>query len=167
MRSTIKTAVTIAAMALLMSASFKSFSQTSKFSISLNSLTTNFNYGKSNSTLQSYKKNYQGLQAGFSYQAGISASFSIVPEIYFAKKGGILKMLKTRLLSFSLIISLGFIALVSLLINALIEVVMDRLQRFLPSETVILGYIINVAITLIAIGFLFSIIFKVLPDAKI
>lgn len=91
MNSTIKTAVTIAAIALLNLTSFKSFSQTSKFGISLNSLTTNFNYGKSNSTLQSYKKNYEGLQAGFSYQAGISSSFSIVPEIYFAKKGGILK----------------------------------------------------------------------------
>ena len=91
MKSTIKTAVTIAAIMLLTSASLKSFSQTSKFGVSLNSLTTNFNYGKSNSILQSYKKNYQGLQAGFSYQVGISSAFSIVPEIYFARKGGILK----------------------------------------------------------------------------
>ena len=36
--------------------SFTSFSQTNKFGISLNSLTTNFNYGKSNSQLQPYKK---------------------------------------------------------------------------------------------------------------
>lgn len=91
MYSTIKTAVTIAAIMLFTSASLKSFSQTSKCGVSLNSLTTNFNYGKSNSTLQSYKKNYQGLQAGFSYQVGISSAFSIVPEIYFARKGGILK----------------------------------------------------------------------------
>jgi len=91
MNSTIKTTVSIAAIMLLTSLSPKSFSQTSKFGISLNSLTTNFNYGKSNSTLQSYKKNYRGLQAGFSYQVGISSAFSIVPEIYFARKGGILK----------------------------------------------------------------------------
>jgi len=83
------------------------------------------------------------------------------------KKSGILKMLKTRLLSFSMIVSLGFIALVSLLINALIGLIMDRLQRFLPPETVYLGFVINVALTLLAIGFLFAIIFKVLPDAKI
>lgn len=91
MKSTIKTAVTVAVVMLLTSASLKSFSQTSKFGISLNSLTTNFNYGKSNGTLQSYKKNYQGLQAGFSYQVGVTSAFSIVPEIYFARKGGILK----------------------------------------------------------------------------
>lgn len=71
--------------------SFTSFSQTSKFGISLNSLTTNFNYGNSNSELQPYKKNYEGLQAGFTYQAVITPVFSLVPELYFAVKGGSLK----------------------------------------------------------------------------
>jgi membrane protein len=83
------------------------------------------------------------------------------------KKSGILKMLKTRLLSFSMIVSLGFIALVSLLINTLIGAIMDQLQRFLPPETIYLTFIINAAITLLAIGILFAIIFKVLPDAKL
>ncbi|HSV11367.1 MAG TPA: porin family protein [Hanamia sp.] len=71
--------------------SFTSFSQTNKFGISLNSLTTNFNYGNSNSELQPYKKNYKGLQAGLSYQSGITPMFSVVPELYFAVKGGSLK----------------------------------------------------------------------------
>lgn len=70
---------------------FTSFSQTNRFSISINSLTTNFNYGKANGELQPYKKNFKGLQAGVSYQAGITPSFSLVPELYFAMKGGILK----------------------------------------------------------------------------
>ena len=83
------------------------------------------------------------------------------------KKSGILKMLKTRLLSFSLIVSLGFIALVSLLINTLIGLLMTQLQRFLPPETVYLSFVINIVITLAAIGFLFAIVFKVLPDANI
>lgn len=76
---------------LMISLAFNAFSQTSKFSIAINSLTTNFNYGKSNGTLQSYKKNYQGLQAGFSYQAGITQTISVVTELYFAMKGGTLK----------------------------------------------------------------------------
>lgn len=83
------------------------------------------------------------------------------------KKSGILIMLKARLLSFSLVVSLGFIALVSLLINALVGLLMERLQRFLPPETVYLGYVINIALTLLFIVVLFAIIFKVLPDAKI
>jgi hypothetical protein len=70
---------------------YTSFTQTNRFSISFNSLTTNFNYGKLNSSLQPYKKNYRGLQVGASYQAGITPVFSIVPELYFAVKGGTLK----------------------------------------------------------------------------
>ena len=91
MQSTIKTVTSVTVMVLMMATSVKSFSQTSKFSISINSLTTNFNYGKSNSILQPYKKDFKGLQAGVSYQAGISPVFSVVPELYWAMKGGTLK----------------------------------------------------------------------------
>ena len=83
------------------------------------------------------------------------------------KKSGILKMLKIRLISFSLIVSLGFIALVSLLINYLVDALSDRLSQFLPTDTLYFGYIINVVITLLAISLLFGIIFMFLPDAKI
>lgn len=83
------------------------------------------------------------------------------------KKAGILKMLKIRLISFSLIISLGFIALVSLLINYAVDALSERLSRFLPNDTLYIGYIVNVIITLLAISVLFAIIFKFLPDAKI
>lgn len=83
------------------------------------------------------------------------------------KKGGILKMLKIRLISFSLIISLGFIALVSLLINLVVDAISKRLERFLPKDTLYIGYIINIAITLLAISVLFAIVFKFLPDAMI
>lgn len=86
----IKSTKTVVALLLITSLATHSYAQTSRFSIALNSLTTNFNYGSSNADLKSYKKNYQGFQAGFSYQAGITPVFSIVPEIYFAMKGGIL-----------------------------------------------------------------------------
>lgn len=88
MQSTIKSVLVVA---LFMSFSATSFSQTNRFGISINSLTTNFNYGKSNSALQLYKKNFTGLHAGVSYQAGITPMFSVVPELYFAIKGGSLK----------------------------------------------------------------------------
>lgn len=86
-----KSAKALAALLLISSLAMNAYAQTSRFSIALNSLSTNFNYGSSNADLKSYKKNYQGFQAGFSYQAGITPHFSIVPEIYFAIKGGILK----------------------------------------------------------------------------
>ena len=81
----------LSAMALLMTVSGLSFSQESHFNLSINSLTTNFNYGSMNKLLQPYKKDFRGLQIGTSYQAGITRMFSIVPELNFALKGGTLK----------------------------------------------------------------------------
>ncbi|MCB0532898.1 MAG: PorT family protein [Saprospiraceae bacterium] len=86
---TVQKSITV--LILFMSLAQTSFSQTSKFSLSINSLSTTFNYGKSNSAMRPYKKDFRGLQIGASYQAGISPMFSVVPEFYFALKGGILK----------------------------------------------------------------------------
>ncbi len=54
----------------------------------LNLVGTNLNYGNSNSALKDYKKSVLGAQVGVSFQAGITPAFSIVPEFYFAMKGG-------------------------------------------------------------------------------
>ena len=76
-------------------------------------------------------------------------------------------MLINRLRSFSLVISLGFILLVSLAFNTLVEGFMDRLQELFPRRSVIIIYIVNLLLTLLIISTLFAIIFKVLPDAII
>ena len=57
----------------------------------LNVMSTNFNYGNSNSALGDYKKSILGAQLGVSFQAGITSSFSLVPEFYITTKGGKLK----------------------------------------------------------------------------
>ncbi|HVK96892.1 MAG TPA: YihY/virulence factor BrkB family protein [Flavisolibacter sp.] len=77
------------------------------------------------------------------------------------------KAILNRLVSFSIIVSLGFLLLVSLLLNGLIEALMGRLQQMFPDITVILLYIINLIITFAITTALFAIIFKVLPDAVI
>lgn len=82
-------------------------------------------------------------------------------------KKGWLKMLLTRLLSFSVIVSLGFLLLVSLLLNALIEALINKLMTIFPDGAVVLGYIVNLVLTFGVTSLLFAIIFMVLPDAKI
>ncbi|ULQ55246.1 PorT family protein [Flavihumibacter rivuli] len=91
MQTIIKSLKVLAVLMLLTSLSSRSYSQTSRFSFVINSPTTYFNYGKANTGLRSYKKSYHGLQAGISYQAGITPIFSLVPELYFAMKGGTIK----------------------------------------------------------------------------
>ncbi|WP_341838996.1 YihY/virulence factor BrkB family protein [Chitinophaga caseinilytica] len=84
------------------------------------------------------------------------------------RKGrGLLKILLTRLLSFSLVASLGFVLVVSLVLHGLIEVLMDRLTTLFPDVTVVAVYIVNLLFTFIVISALFAVIFKVLPDAKV
>ena len=76
-------------------------------------------------------------------------------------------MLVNRLLSFSVIVSLGFLLLVSLGISYLVEALSQSLSRAFPDVTVVVFYIVNLILSLAVISTLFAVIFKVLPDAKI
>jgi membrane protein len=82
-------------------------------------------------------------------------------------KRGWLQFLRNRFLSFSLIASLGFLLLVSLSVSAVIEGFNNRLRAHFPEATVVIFYILNLVITFIVTTFIFGVIFKVLPDAKI
>jgi membrane protein len=75
-------------------------------------------------------------------------------------------LIRTRFLSFSVIVSLGFLLLVSLAITSLVEGLSNRLKASLPDVTVVIFYILNLVISFIVITALFALIFKVLPDAK-
>lgn len=97
----------------------------------------------------------------------IQDSINIIWRLRSKPRSGWLKFLLNRLLSFSIVISLGFILLVSLLVNALLAALMTRLSQVFPESTVFTSYIVNIIITFSTTAFLFAIIFKVLPDAKI
>ncbi|CAL1521437.1 YihY/virulence factor BrkB family protein [Chitinophaga sp. MM2321] len=85
------------------------------------------------------------------------------------KKNGLLRMLLNRLLSFSLVISMGFILLVSLAINGLVELFQGLLVQLIPTKatTTIILYVADLVVPFTVITILFAIIFKVLPDARI
>jgi membrane protein len=97
----------------------------------------------------------------------IQDSINLIWRLKVKAKRGWLKVLINRLLSFSLVIGLGFILLVSLFINTLVEGLMSRLQEIFPQQSIKLIYVTNLLVTLFIISLLFAIIFKVLPDAII
>ena len=80
---------------------------------------------------------------------------------------GFLKMLLNRLLSFSIVVSLGFLLLVSLLINGAMDALLNELTSMFPQITVIMAYSFNVILTFGITSLLFGMIFKILPDAKV
>lgn len=82
-------------------------------------------------------------------------------------KKGLMTLLMSRLVSFGMIATLGFLLLVSLMATAVVESLMGRLQAVFPDGAVVLIYISNLVLTLAVVTALFAIIFKVLPDARI
>ncbi|WP_214072819.1 YihY/virulence factor BrkB family protein [Mucilaginibacter sp. dw_454] len=97
----------------------------------------------------------------------IQDSLNMIWRVKAKPKKGWLKLLQNRFLSFSLIVSLGFLLLASLIVNFLMDALSKKLEHFLPYVTNLLIKGINLGITLIVISTLFGIIFKVLPDVKI
>jgi membrane protein len=97
----------------------------------------------------------------------IQDSINYIWSIKAKPKRGIVKLFTDRLISFSLIISFGFVMLVSLIINALVDVLQEQLMLYFKAETVYIFQVVNYVILFAVIAMLFAIIFKVLPDATI
>ena len=97
----------------------------------------------------------------------IQGSINYIWSIRAKPKRGLLKLIIDRLVSFSLIVGVGFILLVSLIINSLMDLLYARLEKLFIDSSVKLLYILNYLIIFLVITLLFTIIFKVLPDAKI
>jgi membrane protein len=89
------------------------------------------------------------------------------------------KAVPNRLLSFSLIVSMGFLLLVSLVINSIVVALGSKIGTLVTNSDIgevlpvadntatLLIYILNNAITLAAVTAIFTIIFKVLPDVNL
>lgn len=79
---------------------------------------------------------------------------------------GIKYFIKDRLLSFAMLLGIGFLLLVSLMLNAFLAGLGNFAMGVLPQERVLFGAA-NYFVSLGVITVLFALIFKVLPDAKI
>ncbi len=77
---------------------------------------------------------------------------------------GVIHYLVSRLLSFAMVVSMGFIMVVSLITSTLIDLLNDKLNNFLPNTTFII-LVVNNCVALITITVLFTFIFKYLPDS--
>ncbi|WP_093024751.1 YihY/virulence factor BrkB family protein [Pustulibacterium marinum] len=97
----------------------------------------------------------------------IQDSINSIWKVKAKPKKGWLKIVKDRLLSSSLIIGIGFLMMISLLINGLLVALNEYLKSIFPEITVILFNGINLIMTFGILSLLFGVVFKVLPDASI
>jgi membrane protein len=70
-------------------------------------------------------------------------------------------------MSFSMIGSVGFLLLVGLIVNSLVDILSNRLAGIFPKDSVYLFYVVNILLVFGIITILFTIIFKTLPDGKV
>ncbi len=80
--------------------------------------------------------------------------------------GGILGMLKARFFSFTMVLGVGFLLVVSLVISTVIAAINSVAAGVWPGAEV-LFQILNQVISFFVIALLFALIYKVLPDVKI
>ncbi|MEC4005722.1 YihY/virulence factor BrkB family protein [Flavobacterium sp. SUN052] len=99
--------------------------------------------------------------------AEIQDSINTIWGIRPKKKSGFWLYLKSRLLSFGVIGSLGFILLVSLGLSTIMDSLSTQFLTKFSFSLVYLVYILNLIITFLIITFLFGSIFTILPDADI
>ncbi len=82
------------------------------------------------------------------------------------KSGIILKVVFDRLRSFALALGVGFLLLVSLVLSAALTALHDYLNNWMPGVPA-LWQGVNIMVSFLAVGLLFAMIYKYLPDAKI
>ncbi|MDQ8005450.1 MAG: YihY/virulence factor BrkB family protein [Pedobacter sp.] len=102
----------------------------------------------------------------------IQDSINLIWKVKAVPKKGWKKLITNRLLSFSLIASLGFLLLVSLVVNSVVVGIGGKLDTYASrigieevSEWLML--IVTNALTIAVVTTIFAIIFKVLPDVNL
>lgn len=80
---------------------------------------------------------------------------------------GVWQLIKIRLFSFGLILSIAFLLIVSLLITTLISVFSDWLVNKFSASLLVLLRVVNFLVSLGILTVLFALMLKILPDVKI
>jgi len=102
----------------------------------------------------------------------IQDSINLIWKVKAVPKKSWKKLITNRLLSFSLIASLGFLLLVSLVVNSIVVGVGDKLESYAGKVGVeqvseLFMLIVTNTLTLTVVTSIFTVIFKVLPDVNL
>ena len=89
-------------------------------------------------------------------------------EIKADPEGGILMTILKRVLSLGMVLGIAFLLLVSLALSAALSALSGWVAQFMPGGiSSVALFVLDAAVSVAVITFLFAAIFKVLPDAKV
>ena len=99
--------------------------------------------------------------------AQLQRSLNRIWEVEVKKSTGWRIFLKRRMVSFGLILVIGFLLLISLSLTALITLFGEWVSNQLSPEWAVFLSFANIAFSFLIITLLFTLLFKILPDAKV
>ncbi len=99
--------------------------------------------------------------------AQLQVSLNQIWEVKVTAKKKWLKTIKDRLFSFGLIISIGFLMLISLLLSAGLSAFSEWIKAHLPDFMLFVFRFINFLLSFGITAILFGLMFRILPDARI
>lgn len=97
----------------------------------------------------------------------LQKALNIIWEVKAKQRRAIFTLLRTRLFSFGLIVSIGFLLLISLFITTIIAALGEWVLFHLPNIMHIFFYALNFVISFGVVMLMFALMFKIIPDAKI
>jgi membrane protein len=95
-------------------------------------------------------------------QRGLNKVWRVAP----VKGRAVLRYLGARMLSLALIAAFGFLLLMSLVLDALLVSIGERIGNWLPAEDILLG-VLGAVTSFAMVTLVFALVFKLLPDAKV
>ena len=98
-----------------------------------------------------------------SLQDGLNAIWKLKPK----PEKDFLNFLKNRLLSFGLLVSIGFILVVFLVLDAALSLFGEFLKNYFTEGVVTLMAILNVVVSIATITLVFGMMYSILPDARV
>lgn len=97
----------------------------------------------------------------------IQDSLNMIWGVRPKAKKGFIKLLLNRVISFSMIIGLGFLLIVTLVVNTILLALSRWILSKFPELPFNVLNLINTVVIFFVISFLFTVIFKMLPDVRI
>lgn len=98
-----------------------------------------------------------------SLQKGINHIWHIKPK----PNKGYLKLAINRLLSFSIVLVIGFILIISLILDTIVSYSFGKLDNAFPDVDLELISVVEIVISQLILIVIFALMYKILPDAKV
>ncbi|MDX2162758.1 MAG: YihY/virulence factor BrkB family protein [bacterium] len=96
-------------------------------------------------------------------QDALNTAWDVQPN----PEGGILNLIKARFISFSMVLGVGFLLLVSLVLTTVLASLSNTFTQVIPGAGDTILQIVNQVISFGVVTVLFALIFKFLPDTRI